>query len=89
MAKVFVPTLLRELTGGLSEVEADGATVRLLIEDMDRRFPGLAARLTDGGKLRPNISVAIDGEISPLGLIEKVPPGAEIHFVTAIKGGRR
>lgn len=89
MARVFVPTLLRELTGGLSEVEADGATVRLLIEDMERRFPGLAARLTDGGKLRPNISVAIDGEISPLGLIEKVPPGAEIHFVTAIKGGQR
>ena len=89
MAKVFVPTLLRELTGGLTEVEADGATVRLLIEDLDRRFPGLAARLTDGGKLRSNISVAIDGEISPLGLIERVPAGAEVHFVTAIKGGRR
>lgn len=87
MAKVFVPTLLRELTGGQSEVEADGATVRLLIEDLDRRFPGLGARLTDGGKLRANISVAIDGEISPLGLIEKVPPGSEVHFVTAIKGG--
>ena len=87
MAKVFVPTLLRELTGGQSEVEADGATVRLLIEDLDRRFPGLGARLTDGGKLRANISVAIDGEISPLGLIEKVPAGSEVHFVTAIKGG--
>lgn len=88
MAKVFVPTLLRELTGGQTEVEADGATVRLLIEDLDRRFPGLGARLTEGGKLRANISVAIDGEISPLGLIEKVPQGSEVHFVTAIKGGR-
>ena len=87
MATVFIPTLLKELTGGLTEVEADGASVRLLIEDLDRRFPGLGARLTDGGRLRPNVSVAIDGEISPLGLIEKVPPGSEVHFVTAIKGG--
>lgn len=87
MAKVFIPTLLRELTGGQTEVEADGPTVRLLIEDLDRRYPGLAARLTDGGRLRPNVSVAIDGEISPLGLIEKVPASSEVHFVTAIKGG--
>ena len=87
MATVFIPTLLKELTGGLTEVEADGASVRLLIGDLDRRFPGLGARLTDGGRLRPNVSVAIDGEISPLGLIEKVPPGSEVHFVTAIKGG--
>jgi molybdopterin converting factor small subunit len=88
LATVFIPTLLRELTGGTIEVKADGATVRQIIEDLDRQFPGIAARLTDGGKLRPNISVAIDGEVSPLGLIERVDPSSEVHFVTAIKGGR-
>lgn len=88
MAKVFIPALLRELTGGQTEVEADGSTVRQLIEDLNRQFPGLAARLTEeDGRLKPNISVAVDGEVSPLGLVEKVPPNAEVHFVTAIKGG--
>ena len=87
MAKVFIPTLLKELTGGQTEVQADGTTVRQLIQDLDRQFPGLAARLTGAGRLQPNISVAIDGEVSPLGLVEKVPPNAEVHFVTAIKGG--
>ncbi|MCC6591242.1 MAG: MoaD/ThiS family protein [Bryobacterales bacterium] len=87
MAKVFIPTLLKELTGGQTEVQADGSTVRQIIQDLDRQFPGIGARLTDGGRLQPNISVAIDGEVTPLGLVEKVPLNAEVHFVTAIKGG--
>lgn len=87
MATVYIPAQLRELTGGRATVEAAGATVRDIINDLERQWPGLAARLTDGGRLRQNISVAIDGEISPVGLLESVPPKAEVHFVTAIKGG--
>jgi molybdopterin converting factor small subunit len=88
LAKVFIPSLLRELTGGLSEVEAEGATVREIVAELEQRFPGIASRLTDGARLRQNISVAIDGEVSPLGLLEKVKADSEVHFVTAIKGGR-
>jgi hypothetical protein len=43
--------------------------------------------LIEEGRLRPNISVAVDGEISPLGVLELVAPSSEVHFVTAIKGG--
>ena len=39
------------------------------------------------GRLRPNISVAVDGEVSPIGLLEAVGPASEVHFVAAIKGG--
>jgi molybdopterin synthase sulfur carrier subunit len=87
VATVFIPAPLRELTGGRAAVEAAGATVGELIDDLDRRWPGLRQRLREGDRLRPNLSVAVDGEISPLGLREKVPPGAEVHFVAAIKGG--
>ncbi len=38
-------------------------------------------------RLLPNISVAVDGEVSPMGLLETVGPASEVHFVTAIKGG--
>jgi molybdopterin converting factor small subunit len=87
MPEVYIPAMLRELTGGLSTVDAAGATVREVIEDLERRWPGIRDRLTDGSRLRPNLSVAVDGEVSPLGLREAVEPSSEVHFVAAIKGG--
>lgn len=88
MATVFIPASLRALTAGRNSVEAAGATVRQIIEDLDRSWPGLRDRLMDQDRLRPNISVAVDGEVSPLGLLEQVPESGEVHFVFAIKGGR-
>ncbi|MBL8232761.1 MAG: MoaD/ThiS family protein, partial [Bryobacterales bacterium] len=65
MARVFIPSLLQPLTGGEAEVEAEGSDVRALIDSMESRYPGLRDRLTDGARLRQNISVAVDGEVSP------------------------
>jgi sulfur-carrier protein len=83
----YIPTLLQALTGGRSAVEVAGATVAEVIENLERAWPGIAERLMDGGRLRPNISVAVDGEVTPMGLLEAVGEASEIHFVAAIKGG--
>ncbi|MFN7997119.1 MAG: MoaD/ThiS family protein [Bryobacteraceae bacterium] len=88
MPEVHIPAILRELVGGRPTVQAEGATVREVIEDLGRRFPGFRDRLMDGDRLRPNLSVAVDGEVSPLGLREAVAASSEVHFVTAIKGGK-
>jgi sulfur-carrier protein len=88
LATVYIPALLQALTGGRSAVEAEGGTVGEVIDSLDRLWPGLRERLVDEGRLRPNISVAVDGEISPMGLLEPVAPASEVHFVAAIKGGR-
>ena len=87
MARVFVPTLLRSMTGGVGEIEVEGATVREVVEALEARFPGIRDRLVDGARFRPNVSVAVDGEVSPAGLREAVGPDSEVHFVTAIRGG--
>lgn len=87
MAIIYIPAALRSLTGGRDSVAVEGATVREVIDNADRAWPGLRERLIDRAALRPNISVAVDGEVSPLGLLEQVPAGAEVHFITAIKGG--
>jgi molybdopterin synthase sulfur carrier subunit len=84
---VYIPPLLRTLAGGKSTVEVEGATVRQVVENLERACPGMRERLIDGERLRPNISVAVDGELSPLGLLERVQPSSEIHFVAAISGG--
>ena len=88
MATVFIPTMLRPLAGGCEALEAPGSTVREVVEDLTRRYPKLRSRLLDGGQLRGNISVAIDGEVSTLGMLDKVEPGSEVHFIPAISGGR-
>lgn len=84
---VYIPTLLQAVTGGRSAVEVEGATVRQVIEHLEQIHPGIRERLMDQGKLRPNISVAVDGEVTPMGLLEPVGPASEVHFVAAIKGG--
>lgn len=81
--------MLKELTGGSTEVEVSGSTVRQVLESLESRWPGISSRLLDGeGRLRANLAVAIDGEIGTLGLREAVEPDSEIHFVSAIAGGR-
>ena len=87
MATVYIPTLLQALTGGRGTIEVDGATVGDVIDNLDGLWPGLGERLVEQGRLRANISVAVDGEISPMGVLEAVGPKSEVHFVAAIKGG--
>jgi|JI102314A2RNA_FD_contig_31_4787686_length_397_multi_3_in_0_out_0_1 molybdopterin synthase sulfur carrier subunit len=87
MATVFLPAMLRELAGGTTQVAADGATVGEIIADLDRQFPGLQSRLIEGGELRSNLAVAIDGEVSPYGVRETVGEQSEVHFVLALSGG--
>ena len=87
MAIVYIPTPLASLTGGKSPVEVEGDTVRQIIDSLERAWPGIRERLMKEDRLRPSISVAVDGEVSPLGLLERVSPNSEVHFVASISGG--
>lgn len=84
MPTVFIPHALRSLNNGQESVEAAGSTVREVVNNLD---PALRAQLLDGAKLKPNLAVAVDGAVAPMGLLEHVEPGSEIHFVAAISGG--
>ena len=88
MATVFVPRRLTELTGAPSRVEVEGSTVRQLIENLERAYPGFFTELVEDDRLKPHISVAIDGIVSPLGLLERAGPSSEVHFIAAISGGK-
>ena len=87
MATVFVPSLMRKLTQGQEAVVVPGSTVREIINNLEKDYPGTKERLVDGFKIKANISVAIDGEVSPLGILEKVGEESEVHFLPAIGGG--
>ena len=87
MVKVFLPPLLRDATGNLDQVELEAATVRQVVAALEARFPGVRERLCVGDTLRPGLSVAVNGTVSSLGLLQKVPDGSEVHFLPAVGGG--
>jgi molybdopterin synthase sulfur carrier subunit len=84
---VWIPAVHRDLTGGAETVKIAGATVGDVVAALDARFPGMAARLLDGGRIRPGIAVAINGVISHRGLYQRLTEPSEIHFVPALGGG--
>lgn len=87
MVTVWVPALLRDLTGGQEFVHLHAETVRQVVEQLDQRYPGIAARLIAEGRLRPGLAVVVDGEVVRLGLRHRLTPGSEIHFLPALSGG--
>ena len=87
MANVFIPSLMQTLTDGEKQVRVEGTTVRQIINNLDGMYPGVKARLVEDDRVKPNISVAVDGEVTPLGMLEKVGEDSEVHFLPAIGGG--
>ncbi len=87
MPTVWIPPLLRELTGGQERVTVPGRTVGEVIQALEERFPGIQERLCQGNRLRPGITVTVDGVLGAKGLREAVSPESEVHFVPAIGGG--
>ena len=87
MSTVWIPTPLRDLTKGSPSIVVNGSTVREVIEHLESQFPGIRERLCEGDKIRPNISVMVDGHVTHLRMRERLEENSEVHFVIAISGG--
>ena len=87
MPTIWIPTPLRELTQGKASVTAAGSTVREVIDYLESQYPGIKDRLCEEGRIRPNISVFVDGAISHLKMRERLGENSEVHFLMAISGG--
>jgi len=72
----------RRYTSGAREFEVEATTMRDVIKEMDRRFPGL------GEHLEEETTVAIDGEIHDQpAYFQRIRPGCEIFFIPKLEGG--
>jgi molybdopterin converting factor small subunit len=87
MARVWIPPLLRDLTGGQDTVVVPGSRVSQLIDELERLFPGVKARLCQGDDLRPGLAVVVDTTVARLRLLQPVGSDSEVHFLPAIAGG--
>ena len=89
MATVYIPTVLQSLTKGETEVTIEAASVRQIVERLEALYPGIAEALVEDDDLKPHIAVAVDGEVSVVGLLERVGEESEVHFLPALGGGSR
>lgn len=86
---VRIPTPLRTLTGGADEVHAAGATVGDVIEDLEKRHPGIKDRLLDAKGVRRFVNIYVGEEDVRFldGLKTALKAGDQISIVPAIAGG--
>ena len=90
MITVRVPTPLRPMTGGKSEVEVDGSTIAQLIENLGSIHPGLKERLYDEkGEVRRFINIYVNEEDIRFltGKDTPLKDGDEVSIIPAIAGG--
>lgn len=88
--EVYIPTPFRHLVGNKASVQAKGETVRDLLADLDRQFPGFNAQIVDStGQLAPHINVYVNQvEIHNLqGESTPVKEGDEVAVIPALAGG--
>lgn len=87
---VRVPTTLRPLTGGESEVTVEASTVGEVVVALEGVYPGFSDRLLDeNGKIRRFVNIFVsDDDVRFLqGLDTEVPAGETVAIVPAVAGG--
>jgi molybdopterin synthase sulfur carrier subunit len=87
---VRIPTPLRKITNGTSEVEIGASNVREMIDALEKQFPGMRDRLCDEtGAVRRFVNVFVgDEDIRFLqGLDTTLPDGEKVSIIPAVAGG--
>jgi sulfur-carrier protein len=84
---VHVPSPLQSYTAGKAQVTADGRTLAELVDDLDRRYPGIRFRMIDEqGEVRPHMRIFVNLEQADH-LALSLADGDEVHILQALSGG--
>ena len=88
--KVRIPMLLQKLTQDRAEVVGNGSTIGELIDDLEKKFPGIKERICDEtGKVCSFISIYVNEE--NVRFLQKgetpLKDGDEVSIIPAIVGG--
>ncbi len=89
MTAVRIPPTLRGEVGGERQVEAEGATVRAVLDDLVDRYPALGSQIFNEGEIATFVNVYLGGEdVRTLdGLDTEVAPGQTLILLPAMAGG--
>ena len=87
---VKLPTILRKHAGGEAKVDAEGATLRDLLANLETSYPGITKNvLADDGGLHRFINVYVnDEDVRYLGSLEtELTDGDTVSLLPAVAGG--
>jgi molybdopterin converting factor small subunit len=85
--RVAIPSQLTSYTGGETRVEAQGAVVDEVLNDLDRQFPGLKFRVVDEqDRIRKHMRIFI-GQTAARDVRARLVPGDELLIFGALSGG--
>jgi molybdopterin converting factor small subunit len=87
MATVFLPYALRKYADGAEQVEVAANTLGELVDSLEAAYPGTKRLLVVDGALKPGLAAIVGHLATRRGLLQKLDPDVEIHFITAISGG--
>jgi len=87
--EVRIPTILRPFTQDQKSVEAAGSSLQEVVNDLEKNYPGISARLLEDGALRRFINVYINDEDVRFldGLNSATKDGDSITILPAVAGG--
>lgn len=88
--RVKIPTIFRSFVGGQAIVEGAGSTVRDLLNDLDRRFPGIKGTIiTEDGTLHRFVNLYVnDEDVRFTGSLDtSVNQGDTVSILPAVAGG--
>jgi molybdopterin converting factor small subunit len=84
--RVLIPSPLLSYTGK-KEVEANGATIAEVLDDLERRYPGIRFRVIDEqDRMRKYMRFFVNGE-QIFDVKHALSPGDELTLVQALSGG--
>jgi MoaD family protein len=89
--KVKVPTIMRKHVGGNASVDADGASLSALLDDLEARYPGVTKNIrSEDGGLHRFINIYVnDEDVRYLGSLDAaIKEGDVISILPAVAGGR-
>jgi molybdopterin synthase sulfur carrier subunit len=87
MIRVAIPSQLIAYTDGATRVEAAGDTVGRVLDDLDRRFPGLKFRVIDEqDRIRRHMRIFV-GQDEAKTVAVPVGDGGELLIFGALSGG--
>jgi len=87
MINVLIPSQLHSYSGGASRVEAEGRIIAEVLDDLDRRFPGLKFRVIDEqDRVRPHMRLFV-GKAAARDIRAPIADGEELLIFGALSGG--
>ncbi len=90
MAIVRIPTPFMKLTENKATIEVEGNTILEVIENIEKKYPGIKQRILKDERVNRYINIYVDEEDIRFkeGLETSLKDDSEVAIIPAISGGR-